>query len=164
MKFDYPQTKKVVVKDVLHGVELNDAYRWLEDNKDPEVLAWDKAQNEFADRYISQIPFRDKIKDRLLGIMKIDEMSIPQKVLDGERILQYKKNADDEKWILYTQKDANSPLEVLIDPNKWAEDEEIYDYEVSRDGKYIGYSVMKGGNESPVIKIMDIESRNLLSD
>ncbi|MBN2857434.1 MAG: S9 family peptidase, partial [Candidatus Delongbacteria bacterium] len=29
---------------------------------------------------------------------------------------------------------------------------------------YIGYSVMKGGNESPVIKIMDIESRNLLSD
>jgi prolyl oligopeptidase len=164
MKHDYPETKKVEVVETLHGVAIQDDYRWLEDNKDPEVLAWDKAQNEFTDRYISQIPFRNKIRDRLLGFMKIDEMSIPQKVLDGERILQYKKNADDEKWILYTQKDANSPLEVLIDPNKWAADETLGFYSASRNGKLLCYGVSKGGNEAPVLKVMEIESGKVLSD
>jgi prolyl oligopeptidase len=164
MKFDYPETKKADVVENIHGVELNDAYRWMEDNKDPEVLAWDKAQNEFTDKYISKIPFRNKIRDRLLEFMKIDEMSIPQKVLNGDRIFQYKKNADDEKWVLFTQKNAESQLEELLNPNKWPQDETLHYYHSSRDGKYLVYGVSKGGNEDPVLKVMEIESRKVLSD
>ena len=164
MKLDYPETKKVEVTDVLHGTEIKDPYRWLEDNKESEVLAWDKTQNDFTESYISRISFRDKLKERLLGFMKIDEMSIPHKALDGERIFQSKKNADDEKWILYTQKDENSPLEILIDPNKWAEDETLSYYRPSRDGKLLCYGVAKGGNEAPVLKVMDIETGEILKD
>lgn len=164
MRFDYPETKKNAVKDVLHGTEITDNYRWLEDSKDPEVLEWDKAQNGFTDKYIAKIPFRNKLKDRLLEFMKIDDVSIPEKVLSGERILQYKKKADEEKWVLYTQKDENSPLEVLIDPNKWAEDETMSYYKASRDGKLLCYGVAKGGDEAPVLKVMEIESGKVLSD
>lgn len=164
MKFDYPETKKVEVADVLHGVDIKDTYRWMEDNKDPEVIAWDKAQNEFTDKYISQIPFRNKLKERFLKLMKIDEVSIPEKVLCGERVLQYKKKADEEKWVLYTQKDENSPFKVLIDPNQWPEDETLAYYQASRNGKYLAYGVAKGGDEAPVLKVMEIENRNILSD
>jgi len=164
MKFDYPGTKKVEVTDVLHGTEIKDNYRWLEDSKDPEVLEWDKAQNEFTENFISRIPFRNKLKDRLISFMKIDGMDIPEKVLNGERILQYKKKADEEKWVLYTQKDENSTLEVLIDPNNWAEDETLSFYKASRDGKLLCYGVAKGGDEAPVLKVMEIESRKVLDD
>ena len=164
MKFDYPETKKVEVTDVLHGTEIKDNYRWLEDNKDPEVLAWDKAQNDFTESFLSKILFKEKLKDRLLGFMKIDEMDIPEKVLNGERILQYKKKADEEKWVLYTQKDENSPIEVLIDPNKWAEEETLSYYKASRDGELLCYGVAKGGDEAPVLKVMEIESRKVLED
>lgn len=164
MKFDYPETKKVEVTDVLHGTEIKDNYRWLEDSKDPEVLAWDKAQNDFTESFLSKILFKEKLKYRLLGFMKIDEMDIPEKVLNGERILQYKKKADEEKWVLYTQKDENSPIEVLIDPNKWAEEETLSYYKASRDGELLCYGVAKGGDEAPVLKVMEIESRKVLED
>ena len=164
MKFDYPATKKVEVVETIHGVELIDRYRWLEDSSDPKVTAWDKAQNGFTDSYISKIPYRNKIKDRLLKFMKIDEMSIPEKVLNGERILQYKKSADHEKWVLYTQKNENSELEELLNPNNWPQDETLHYNVSSRDGKYLVYGVSKGGNEDPVLKVMEIESRKVLSD
>ncbi|MBU4486890.1 MAG: hypothetical protein KKD38_08175 [Candidatus Delongbacteria bacterium] len=156
MKFDYPETKKCQVVENIHGVEIKDDYRWMEDNKDPEVLAWDEAQNEFTDKYISQIPFRNKLKDRLLEFMKVDEVNIPEKVLNGERILQYKKKADDEKWVLFTRKDENSPEKELLNPNKWPEDETLAYFQASRDGKYIAYGISKGGNEAPVLKVMEI--------
>ncbi len=164
VKYNYPETKIMEVTDVVHGVELKDKYRWLENSSDPEVTAWDKAQNDFTDSFISKIPFRNKIKDRLINFMKIDEMSIPQKVLKGERVLQYKKSADDEKWILYTQKNESSELEELLNPNKWAQDETLHYYVASRDGKYLVYGVSKGGNEDPVLEVMEIESRKVLSD
>lgn len=164
MKYDYPETKIINVVETIHGAKIKDPYRWLEDNKDPEVLAWDKAQNDFTDKYISNISFRNKLKERFLDLMKVDEVSIPQKVLNGDRILQYKKKAEEEKWVLYTKIDENSTEEELINPNKWAEDETLAYFQASRDGKYLAYGVSKGGNEAPVLKVMEIESGKVLED
>ncbi|HZH75898.1 MAG TPA: hypothetical protein VEY88_07695, partial [Archangium sp.] len=35
----YPATRAEAVVDTLHGVEVADPYRWLEDEKSPEVQA-----------------------------------------------------------------------------------------------------------------------------
>ena len=44
----YPATRAEAVVDTLHGVEVADPYRWLEDEKSPEVQAWMKAQDAFT--------------------------------------------------------------------------------------------------------------------
>ena len=44
----YPPSRRVDVTDVLHGVPVADPYRWLEDEKSPEVQAWMKAQDDLA--------------------------------------------------------------------------------------------------------------------
>src|SRR5262249_56621517 len=48
----YPAARRVDVKDVRFGVEVADPYRWLEDEKSPEVTAWMKAQGELARRLL----------------------------------------------------------------------------------------------------------------
>ncbi|MCK5760623.1 MAG: S9 family peptidase [Candidatus Delongbacteria bacterium] len=164
MKYNYPESKKKEVIDNVHGVEIKDQYRWMEDNKDPEVLAWDKAQNEFTDEYISKIPFRNKIRDRFLELGKVKNISSPQKVLNGDRIFQYIKEADEEKWVLFTQEDENSPLEEILNPNKWDTNDTLHYYKPSRDGKYLAYGITKGGNEAPELKVMEVESREILKD
>src|SRR5206468_11404004 len=44
----YPPTRRADAADVLHGVQVPDPYRWLEDEKSPEVQAWMAAQDKFA--------------------------------------------------------------------------------------------------------------------
>ncbi|NOR44936.1 MAG: prolyl oligopeptidase family serine peptidase [Candidatus Delongbacteria bacterium] len=164
MKFNYPSSKKKEVIDNVHGVEIKDQYRWMEDNEDPEVLAWDKVQNDFTKDYILKTSFRDKIRNRLLELGKVKELDIPHKVHNGSRIFQYIKEADEEKWVLFTKKDENSSLEEILNPNKWDKSDTLHYYKPSDDGKYLAFGIAKGGNEAPELKIMEVESRKVLND
>ena len=41
-----PLTAKRPAVDVYHGVKVSDDYGWLEDGKNPEVIAWSEAQDD----------------------------------------------------------------------------------------------------------------------
>ena len=61
-----PATPTQPVVETLHGVTLTDRYRWLEDGKDPVVLAWSRAQHAatlaYLDRAAPPVPgMRDEI-------------------------------------------------------------------------------------------------------
>ena len=43
-----PDTRIETVTDVLHGVEIPDDYRWLEEQDAPETRAWIEDQNAYA--------------------------------------------------------------------------------------------------------------------
>ncbi|MBU1626754.1 prolyl oligopeptidase family serine peptidase [bacterium] len=58
----------------------------------------------------------------------------------------------------------NSPIEVLIDPNKWDKEESLMGTVFSRDGKYLAFGKTKGGDESPVVSVMEVETRKVLPD
>src|SRR5438876_10539131 len=41
----YPESAVHAVTDTLHGVPVEDPYRWLEDSSSPDVQKWTNAQN-----------------------------------------------------------------------------------------------------------------------
>ena len=45
------------VAETLHGITLNDPYRWLEDQDSPDTRAWIKAQNEYSASVLGALPF-----------------------------------------------------------------------------------------------------------
>jgi hypothetical protein len=52
---------KTPVRDVTEdyfGAKVVDPYRWLEKTSDPEVIAWMKAQNDYARSVLARIPGR----------------------------------------------------------------------------------------------------------
>ncbi len=55
----YPETQKKPVSDVYHEVQVEDAYRWLEDDRSDETTEWVGEQNEATFGYLEQIPFRE---------------------------------------------------------------------------------------------------------
>ena len=51
--------------EVLHGVEVADPYRWLEDGAAAEVQAWTAAQNAQTEAWLGAVPARAPIRRRL---------------------------------------------------------------------------------------------------
>src|SRR3954464_9917583 len=74
---NYPPTRRVDVKDTIHGVEVPDPYRWLEDEKSPEVQEWMKAQDDYARARLARLPGRDALAARLKELLYLDSMSAP---------------------------------------------------------------------------------------
>src|SRR5260370_40888593 len=72
-----PATRQDNVREILHGVEIVDPYRWLEDDESPETRAWIDAQNEDARALLEGLPPVDPIRERLTALMWIDTVGGP---------------------------------------------------------------------------------------
>ena len=79
----YPQTQKVEQTDNYFGTVVSDPYRWLENDTAPETAEWVKAQNAVTFSYLEQIPFRNKLKDRIGKLWNYERYSAPFKKSDS---------------------------------------------------------------------------------
>ncbi len=70
-------TRKEDVVEVLHGVEVRDPYRWLENADDAEVKAWTAGQNAAMRRALDAVPGRKAIADRLWQLHEIGSLGVP---------------------------------------------------------------------------------------
>ncbi|KAA6304251.1 Prolyl endopeptidase, partial [termite gut metagenome] len=61
----YPQTEKTNVVDTYFDTEVLDPYRWLENDTSAATAAWVEAQNKVTNDYLSQIPFRNALLNRI---------------------------------------------------------------------------------------------------
>ena len=62
----YPITEKDVVVDTYFGTDIEDPYRWLEDDLSLDTSNWVDSQNEVTFDYLKSIPYRDKLKSKLI--------------------------------------------------------------------------------------------------
>src|SRR5262249_61948662 len=72
-----PKTRTDDVKEKLHGVEIVDPYRWLEDKDAPETRKWLEEQDKYTRAVIDPLPGREALKKRLGELMKIENMTTP---------------------------------------------------------------------------------------
>ena len=68
----YPQTRRDEVIEVLHGTEVLDPYRWLEEQDSPETRAWLTSQNKYTDSILGALPGRDAIRQRLTALARVE--------------------------------------------------------------------------------------------
>lgn len=163
-RVDYPKTKKVDVVDTYFGTQVPDPYRWLEDDKAPEVAEWVKTQNAVTAEYLSRIPFRGKIKERLSEIWNYNSMSTPYK--RGGKYFFFKKEGLQNQSVLYMMDNIGAEPKLILDPNKLSNDGTVAlsDAQVSRDGKYLAYAIADGGSDWRKIKVMEIATLKELAD
>jgi prolyl oligopeptidase len=87
-----PTTRVDNVAEDFHGTSINDPYRWLEDQKAPETRAWIDAQNSYTDSVLGTLPGRDRIRQRITELLKIDVIGQP--TVRGDRYFFSKRRAD----------------------------------------------------------------------
>ncbi|HEX5576051.1 MAG TPA: hypothetical protein VFX42_09280, partial [Gemmatimonadales bacterium] len=78
----YPQTAPRQTRDILHGEEILDPYRWLEDGDAAETREWTARQNAFTEAYLGAFPGRLRIRQRLEQLLSIGVLGAPQPVGD----------------------------------------------------------------------------------
>ena len=76
----YPAAATDNVIDDYFGIKVADPYRWLENDSSDATAAWVAAQNEVSSSYLSKIPFRNALKQRLTSLYRYERMGAPFKV------------------------------------------------------------------------------------
>jgi len=160
----YPAAPRIPVADTLHGTVIVDDYRWLEDGADPRVVAWTEAQNRLSRAALDALPQRPYLVRRFNELWRYDDESVPYEIVDSDRLFYASKARDAEKWVFCTRARAGAPGEVLIDPNTWDAEDELAGAVPTRDGRRLAFGRARGGNENPVLRVMEIATRRILPD
>lgn len=163
-KYVYPETKKVEQTDEYFGHKVADPYRWLEDDNSEETAKWVIAENETTQAYLQKIPYRQKIEDRLTKIWDYPRYGTPTK--EGEYFYFRKNDGLQDQAVLYLMKGEESEPEVLLDPNTLSEDGTVAlsSWNLSKNGKYMGYLLANAGSDWQEIKVMDMKTREIMTD
>ncbi|MGB3776783.1 MAG: prolyl oligopeptidase family serine peptidase [Tunicatimonas sp.] len=174
MSVDYPPTEKVNQVDTYFGTEVPDPYRWLEDDRSAETAAWVEAENEVTEAYLSQIPFREAINERLTTLWNYEKYSAPVK--EGDAYYFYKNDGLQNQSVLYRQanlrqanlRQANldAEPEIFLDPNTFSNDGTVSlgSTSFTEDGSLLAYSISESGSDWRKILVMDVASRTLVGD
>lgn len=163
-QIEYPFTKKVDQIDDYHGTKISDPYRWLEDNNSKETAEWVEAQNKVTQEYLSKIPFREALKNKLTELWNYERYSAPSK--HGDYYTFSKNDGLQEQSVIYLQKGLNGTPEVLLDPNKLSNDGSISlgGLAYSNDDKYLCYGISRGGSDWREFYVMDVQTKQLTKD
>jgi prolyl oligopeptidase len=160
----YPETKKVNVVDDYFGTKVPDPYRWLEDDRAPDVTAWVEAQNKVTFAYLNNIPYRAAVKERLTKLYNYPKFSAPTR--RGDWFFSSKNDGLQNQSVWYIQKGLDGTPELLLDPNKFSADgtSRLGSFAISHTGKYIGYGISQGGSDWNDIYVLDVATRKPLNE
>jgi len=161
---DYPEVKEDSVVDDYFGTEVADPYRWLENDTSAETSAWVKAQNQVTFDYLSQIPYREQLKERLTELWNYKKVGVP--FSRGDFYFVYKNDGIQNQSVLYYQNGLEGEQSVLLDPNTLASDgtASINGLGFSKDAQYMAYGVSRAGSDWVTIYVMNLETGNRLPD
>jgi prolyl oligopeptidase len=158
-----PPTRVADVKETIHGVVVNDPYRWLEDQNSPETRAWIDAQNACTQSLLKTLPGNEAIAKRLGELIKVDTIRLPSE--RGGRYFYSKRAAGQDLFVLYMRRGTGSE-EVLVDPASLSADHTTsVNFEgLSEDGKLVAYGVRKGGEDEVSIHFILTDTRKEIPD
>lgn len=159
----YPSTKTISQTDDFFGTKVPDPYRWLEDDRSDETADWVKTQNKVTNEYLSKIPFRAAIKNRLTELWNYEKYSAPFK--EGEYTYFFKNDGLQNQSVLYRQKPGGA-TEIFLDPNKFSKDAttSLAGIDFSKDGSLCAFQISEGGSDWRKVIILNAITKKMLDD
>ena len=159
----YPTTEKSVVIDSYFGTDIQDPYRWLEDDLSEETMDWVNNQNKTTFNYLNSIPYKRNIKKRLEQIWNYEKRTSPFN--EGDYTYYYKNNGLQNQYVVYRKKDSEDE-EVFLDPNSFSEDGTISltGLDFSKNENLVSYSISEGGSDWRKVVVMDTETKEIIGD
>jgi prolyl oligopeptidase len=151
-------TRTVDVVEDLHGVKVPDPYRWLEDPDAPEARAWIEAQNKATFDFLSKIPAREPLRNRITDLWDYEKFGIPFK--KAGRYFFTRNDGLQNQAVLYVLESIDAEPRVLLDPNTLSPDGTValVGTSVSEDGKLIAYGLASKGSDWTEWKVREIDT------
>lgn len=158
-----PKAKKAPKTTEIHGYKVTDDYAWLADKekKDPEVLAYLKAETDYADAIMKPLEgFRDKLYNEMLARIKETDEDVPYKY---GAYYYYTRTEQGKQYPYYCRKkgDLKAAEEVILDMNKMAEGLQYFSVgivDISDDGNLLMFATDTTGFRQYDLFVKDLRT------
>lgn len=153
--FVYPQAERLTVADRLHGRDVPDPYRWLEDPQDPRTVAWSDSQGALFSAAREGWPATQRFAARLTDLMGTGDVSAPS--WRGERRFLTRRLPEQEHAVLLVV-EADGTERVLVDPMALdpSGTTTLDGWQPSKEGDRLAYQLSEGGTEESAIYVIDV--------
>lgn len=156
-----------------HGEDVVDAYEWLRDKTDPEVIAHLEAENAWTQERTAHLAgLRERIFTEIKGRTQETDLSVPVRHRDW---WYYTRTVEGEQYAVHgriaTGESPDRPVldpgsapegeELLLDGNAEAAGEEFFSlgaFDVSPAGDRLAYAVDTTGDERFDVRIKDLRT------
>lgn len=151
-----PLARREPVAETLHGVEVVDPYRWLEDESSKEVSTFLREHHTYARAQLDALPTRDALVSRLTKLSYLESVSSPRR--RGSRFFLTRRHEDKEKLVHYWRASRDGEDRVLIDPNRLSDDGSlsVRDLSVSWDGRWVAYKKAANNADEAELEIKHV--------
>ncbi|MFC4243581.1 prolyl oligopeptidase family protein [Gryllotalpicola reticulitermitis] len=145
-----PETRRGDVVERLHGHEIADPYRWLEDPDSAETRDWVARQNAHTEAVFDGISERAWFRELMTRIVTRPSAGTPSR--HGGRYFVSRNDGSlnqNQVVVADTLAELLAGGRVVLDPNRWSADgtTSLRGFTVSHDGRYLSYNVSEGGSD-----------------
>jgi len=142
----------------MHGIDIPDPYRWLEDQEGPETRAWITAQNAYTRTILDSVPGRERWRTILEKMSRVDFQS-PPRLVNG-RYFYLRRSADQEQAVIIVREGIAGSERVLVNPNQLNPDGSVSAliWDVRPDGRVLAWSRRKGGEDEFEVHLLDVDT------
>lgn len=160
----YPAAPRAEIVDVIHGVEVPDPYRPLEDPDAPSTVRWVQEQNGMTEEFLAGLPSRRNIRDRIAELWDYPKTGVPFE--RGGRWFQMRNSGLQAQSVLYLSEGPGGRGEPFIDPNELSDDGTVSltGLGVSPDGSRVAWATSAAGSDWMTWRVRLTESRRDLDD
>lgn len=155
--------------EVLHGVEVADPYRWMEDLEDPELARWVDAVADEARDVLDDLPGRDALRASVAAALDAPRAGAPWR--RGGWWFHGRNTGLQDHDVLWAAPDVaddgTAPTDgwrVLLDPNGWEGARSLGPVAASPDGALLAYAVSEGGSDWQTWHVRDVAAGEDLPD
>ncbi len=140
----------------IHGVDVYDAHRWLEDEAAPEVQEWMNLEDKHGRAWLHEFAGRETLRERYAELYDFASMSAP--IRRGDRHFYSRKTLGAEKRIHHWRHHQGGPEHVLIDPHLLSADltTSIGAVVPSPEGTYVAYNRKENNADEAIMHVRTV--------
>ena len=145
-----------VAHDTYFGETLDDPYRWMENDKDPDWLPFLKAQNDYTRAVLDKLPGREALLKRIQQLSG-DLVLTTRVQRTGGKLFFQQRPLGADNFKLFVRENEHD--RVLIDPTKLNAGSGHYSldwWRASPDGTHVAYGLSKDGSEDSTLHILKV--------
>ena len=159
-RVSYPQSHRDATKEMLHGHEIPDPYRWLEDPDSEETVAWVDAQRAYTESYLETLPSRAWFSDTMRRVAARPRAGIPHGHGGWYFLNRNDGSMPQDVWhVGRSVKDVSEPgARIILDPSTWSDDatSSLSTFSISDDGRYLAVARSDAGSDWQRIHVLEV--------
>lgn len=156
-------TATVIIAASIDTGSVQDRFRWLEEDSNPQTVEWLANQNQLSDSYFADAPNQVLLTEQLLNIMHMDIVFSPQSCQDLTFFLaRFKDKQQAALYVINSDNDVKS----VIDPEEWSPDgtASLSDYVIQKNGSLVAYGIKENGSDQEIWAFKNFRSGEEIPD